>query len=109
MIWIALSLPLLVLAIVLLASLEGLLSRFAGKGIMPWMRGNRRHSLSRTSLEQFTLTVNGDAQTVLDQGDHEMMMRDEEDDGAPPTVNPAKAIDLESGVARIRLPSKNDS
>ncbi|WP_257901274.1 DUF6191 domain-containing protein [Saccharothrix obliqua] len=70
----------------------------AGERVWRWVRRRRGHPVvAQAGMDQFTTLFYGGKQLELDQRQTESMMRDEEEDGAPPRG----PIDLDSGAVRL--------
>ncbi|MEU4806865.1 DUF6191 domain-containing protein [Actinosynnema sp. NPDC023587] len=71
-----------------------------GEKLVQWARRREGHHavVSQTGLDEFTLMLYGTKLAELDQRRTEVMLRDEEEDGAPPHD---RAIDLDSGAVRL--------
>ncbi|WP_433273214.1 DUF6191 domain-containing protein [Actinosynnema sp. CS-041913] len=70
----------------------------AGERVWRWVRRRKGHSVvTQAGMDEFTMILYGSKMLELDQRRTELMMRDEEEDGAPPRG----AIDLDSGSVRL--------
>lgn len=88
----ALTLPGLVSLLIALAAVE----RFAawtGRTLLPWRRG--RTTVSAVGFDELTATFYAGKRLELDQRNVELMLRDDQRDGAPPRGG----IDLDRGTA----------
>ena len=94
----ALSLPGLAVLLVLLAALErfGLWAR--RRSLLPW-RSRGTPSFAEVGFEEFGAAFDAGQRHKIDERNSQSMMRDDADDGAPPY----STVDLEGGVARLRL------
>lgn len=88
------TLPGLVIVLVVIAFGDQLL-RATG-------RGRRQGQVSATGFEQLHATFSQGKQNELKERQSSLVMRDDEEDGAPPHHS---TVDLRSGTAVIRLPS----
>ncbi|MBB5954110.1 hypothetical protein FHS29_000680 [Saccharothrix tamanrassetensis] len=70
----------------------------AGERIWQAVRRRRGHSVvTQAGMDEFTMILYGSKVLELDQRRTEVMLRDEEEDGAPPRG----PIDLDSGSVRL--------
>jgi hypothetical protein len=93
----AMTLPGLVLLLLALAAVDQLLLRTRGRGIVPWRRDSQ---VSSTGFDLLHAALSPGKADELAQRRTEELVRDDEDDGAPPRSE----IDLDAGIARLRLP-----
>ncbi len=93
----AMTLPGLVLLLLALAAVDQLLLRARGRGVVPWRRDSQ---VSSTGFDLLHAALSPGKADQLAQRRTEELVRDDEEDGAPPR----RAIDLDAGVARLRLP-----
>lgn len=91
----ALTLPGLVVVLVAVAFLDHALLRTTGRGIVPWRRDR---AVSATGFDLLHASVAPGKQHELDERHRVELVRDDEEDGAPPRGE----VDLTSGVVRIR-------
>ncbi|GAA2095507.1 hypothetical protein GCM10009801_64370 [Streptomyces albiaxialis] len=98
-IWL-LSFPAFVCLLVLFALVESAWRWCTGVGLMPWLRRRTGRSLSSIAFDEFTAVVNGNKTVELEQRRVELLLRDDESDGAPPRSH----VDLAKGTARIVPP-----
>lgn len=77
----AMSLPGLACLLVLLAALERIGLWATGRSWLPWRR--RRPAVSATAFDELTALFHASKQVELQQRRTELMLRDEEGDGAP--------------------------
>ncbi|MFJ3666452.1 DUF6191 domain-containing protein [Streptomyces sp. NPDC090106] len=94
------TLPGLVVLLTLLAFLDQLLLRAGRAGILPWRNAARRGQVSATGFEQLHAALSPGKQNELKERRSALVMRDDEEDGAPPR----STVDLNAGSAVIRLP-----
>jgi cobyrinic acid a,c-diamide synthase len=98
----AISIPAMFILLATLMVLE-----VAGKKWLPW---RRKHSdvdnrmASAIGMEELFAFYYATKRNEMEQKRVEIMMREEEQDGAPPR----DSVDLDAGVARIHLPPKNN-
>ena len=93
----AMTLPGLVLLLLALAAADQLALRVRGHGLVPWRRDTQ---VSSTGFDLLHAALSPGKADELSQRQTEELVRDEQDDGAPPRSE----IDLDAGVARLRLP-----
>ncbi|ARX80765.1 MULTISPECIES: DUF6191 domain-containing protein [Streptomyces] len=98
-IWL-LSFPAFVCQLVLFALVESVWRWFTGLGLIPWLRRRTGRSLSNTAFDEFTAVVNGNKTVEMEQRRVELLLRDDEGDGAPPR----SSVDLANGTAFIVVP-----
>jgi len=96
----AMTLPGLVLLLLAVAAVDQLLLRARGRGIVP-RRSNT--PVSSTGFDLLHAALSPGKSDELAQRQTEELVRDEEDDGAPPHSE----VDLDAGVARLRLPRED--
>ena len=94
---VALTLPGLVLMLLALAAADLTLLRLRGRGVVPWRRDRQ---VSSTGFDLLHAALSPGKQAELDQRRTVELVRDDEDDGAPPR----STVDLAGGTARLRLP-----
>jgi len=94
------SFPALACLLALFALVESVWRWFAGLGLIPWLRRRTGQSLSSIAFDEFTTVVNGNKTVELEQRRVELLLRDDESDGAPPR----SSVDLTKGTAFIVLP-----
>lgn len=103
-IWL-MSFPAFACLLVLFALVESAWRWFTGLGLVPWLRRRAGRSLSNVAFDEFTAVVNGNKTVELEQRRVELLVRDDEGNGAPPR----SSIDLTEGTAFIVLPQGADS
>lgn len=96
---VALTLPGLVLLLLAVAAVDHLLLRLGRRGVVPWRRDA---PVSSTGFELLHAALSPGKADQLAQRNTEELVRDEEDDGAPPRSR----VDLDAGVARLRIPRR---
>lgn len=94
---VALTLPGLVLMLLALAAVDLTLLRLRGRGLVPWRRDRQ---VSSTGFDLLHAALSPGKQAELDQRRTVELVREEEDDGAPPR----STVDLAGGTARLRRP-----
>ncbi|MGW1428041.1 DUF6191 domain-containing protein [Streptomyces sp. NPDC002431] len=95
------TLPGLVLLLTGLALVDQVLLRAGRAGLLPWRNGARQGQVSATGFEQLHATFSAGKQNELKERQTALVLRDDEEDGAPPHRT---EVDLERGSAVIRLP-----
>ncbi len=93
---VALTLPGLVLALLAVAAVDQLLLRLRDHGLVRWRRDSQ---VSSTGFELLHASLSPGKADELAERQKQELVRDEADDGAPPR----STVDLDGGVARIRL------
>lgn len=96
-----LTLPGLVLLLTALALVDQVLLRAGRAGLLPWRTGARQGQVSATGFEQLHATFSAGKQHELKERQSALMLRDDDEDGAPPNRT---GVDLARGSAVIRLP-----
>jgi hypothetical protein len=94
------TLPGLVVLLTVLAFVDQLLLRAGRAGVLPWRNAARQGQISATGFEQLHAALSPGKQSELKERQSALVMRDDEEDGAPPH----STVDLTSGKAVIRLP-----
>ncbi|MCT9080747.1 DUF6191 domain-containing protein [Streptomyces fulvoviolaceus] len=84
----------------MLAFVDQLLLRTGRTGALPWRNSARQGQVSATGFEQLHAALSPGKQSELKERQSALVMRDDEEDGAPPR----STVDLTSGKAVIRLP-----
>ncbi|MGA4843823.1 DUF6191 domain-containing protein [Streptomyces sp. G45] len=95
------TLPGLVVVLTLLAFLDQLLLRAGKAGLLPWRNAARQGQISATGFEQLHASLSPGKQSELKERQSALVLRDDEDDGAPPHRT---TVDLTAGTAVVRLP-----
>ncbi|QIZ00250.1 DUF6191 domain-containing protein [Streptomyces sp. S1D4-11] len=95
------TLPGLVILLTLAAFADQLLLRAGRAGLLPWRNGVRQGQISATGFEQLHATLSPGKQNELKERQSALVLRDDEEDGAPPHRT---TIDLEGGTAVVRRP-----
>ncbi|MFE9022095.1 DUF6191 domain-containing protein [Streptomyces sp. NPDC007808] len=97
------SFPAFAAVLALSALVESAWRWFTGLGLIPWLRRRTGRSLSSIAFDEFTAVVNGNKTVELEQRRVELLLRDDESDGAPPRSR----IDLTEGTAFIVAPGSD--
>ncbi|MBD0843202.1 MULTISPECIES: DUF6191 domain-containing protein [unclassified Streptomyces] len=95
------TLPGLVVLLTVLAFVDQLLLRAGRAGALPWRNAARQGQVSATGFEQLHAALSPGKQHELKERQSSLVMRDDEEDGAPPR----STVDLTRGTAVIRLPA----
>ncbi|MGQ5640180.1 MULTISPECIES: DUF6191 domain-containing protein [unclassified Streptomyces] len=95
------TLPGLVILLTALAFVDQLLLRLGRAGLLPWRNAARQGQISATGFEQLHASLSPGKQTELKERQSALLMRDDEEDGAPPNRT---TVDLDGGNAVIRMP-----
>lgn len=98
------SLPGLVVLLVVVAALERFGLWASNRSWLPWRRNRVGTPVSAAGFEQMDAFFGSGKQHELDQRNHSLMLRQEEEDGAPPLME----VDLDGNriVLRKRLPDR---
>ncbi|NGN70194.1 hypothetical protein G5C51_40715 [Streptomyces sp. A7024] len=95
------TLPGLVILLTLLAFVDQLMLRAGRAGALPWRNSARQGQISATGFEQLHASFSPGKQTELKERQSALLMRDDEEDGAPPHRT---TVDLAGRKAVIRMP-----
>ncbi|MFE2968508.1 DUF6191 domain-containing protein [Streptomyces sp. NPDC059340] len=95
------TLPGLVILLTLAAFADQLLLRAGRAGLLPWRNGVRQGQISATGFEQLHASLSPGKQNELKERQSALVLRDDEEDGAPPHRT---TIDLDGGTAVVRRP-----
>lgn len=100
----AMSLPGLVFLLVVVAALERFGLWASNRSWLPWRRKREGTPVSAAGFEEMDAFFGAGKRHELDQRNHSLMMRADEDDGAPPQMK----VDLDGNriVLRDRLPDR---
>ncbi|MCC3768352.1 DUF6191 domain-containing protein [Streptomyces sp. UNOC14_S4] len=93
------TVPGLVVVLTVLAFVDQLLLRAGRAGVLPWRNGVRQGQVSATGFEQLHASFSPGKRHELKERQSALVMRDDEEDGAPPR----STVDLTAGRAVIRL------
>ncbi|MFT2016849.1 DUF6191 domain-containing protein [Streptomyces sp. 796.1] len=93
------TLPGLVIALTAVALVDQLLLRAGRAGLSPWRNSARQGQISATGFEQLHATFSAGKQHELKERQSSLVLRDDEEDGAPPHRT---TVDLTAGTATIR-------
>ncbi|CAL9633755.1 DUF6191 domain-containing protein [Streptomyces sp. enrichment culture] len=95
-----LTLPGLVILLTAVAFADQLLLRAGRAGLLPWRHSGSTGQISATGFEQLHATLSPGKQHELKERQSSLMLRDDEEDGAPPHRT---SVDLDRGTAVVRL------
>ncbi|MHB9856921.1 DUF6191 domain-containing protein [Streptomyces sp. YIM S03343] len=95
------TLPGLVILLTALAFLDQLLLRMGRAGLLPWRNMARQGQISATGFEQLHASLSPGKQTELKERQSALLLRDDDEDGAPPNRT---TVDLDGGTAVVRMP-----
>ncbi|MFJ2115048.1 MULTISPECIES: DUF6191 domain-containing protein [unclassified Streptomyces] len=95
------TLPGLVIVLTVVAFVDQLLLRVGRAGMLPWRNGARQGQISATGFEQLHASFSPGKQNELKERGSALLMRDDEEDGAPPHRT---LVDLDGGTAIVRIP-----
>ncbi|MER7759032.1 DUF6191 domain-containing protein [Streptomyces sp. NPDC097619] len=96
------TLPGLAILLTLIAFLDFALARAGRAGLLPWRWGGNGGQVSATGFEQLHASFSPGKQHELRERRSSLVMRDDEEDGAPPRTR----VDLDGGTAVIRVPGE---
>lgn len=94
------TLPGLVILLTVMAFVDQLLLRAGRAGMLPWRNSARQGQISATGFEQLHAAFSPGKQNELKERQSSLLMRDDEEDGAPQNRT---TVDLEGGVAVVRM------
>ncbi|MGW1210475.1 DUF6191 domain-containing protein [Streptomyces sp. NPDC002499] len=94
------TLPGLVILLTVIAFADQLLLRAGRAGLLPWRNSARHGQISATGFEQLHASFSPGKQNELKQRQSSLIMRDDEEDGAPPNRT---TVNLDGGTAVVRL------
>lgn len=97
------TLPGLVILLTVLAFVDQLLLRTGRAGVLPWRNGARTGQISATGFEQLHASFSPGKQSELKERQSALLLRDDEEDGAPPNRT---TVDLDGGTAVVRMPQE---
>ncbi|MFF7329784.1 DUF6191 domain-containing protein [Streptomyces sp. NPDC090306] len=95
------TLPGLVIVLTVVAFADQLLLRAGRAGMLPWRNGARQGQISATGFEQLHASFSPGKQSELKERQSALLLRDDEEDGAPPHRT---TVDLAGGTAVVRMP-----
>ncbi|MFC1410352.1 DUF6191 domain-containing protein [Streptacidiphilus sp. N1-12] len=96
----AMTIPGLVCLLALVALVDQLALRAGRAKWIPWRGTGREGQISATGFEQLHAVFAAGKQQQLDERKSSLMLRDDEGEGAPPRTG----VDLDAGLAVVRLP-----
>ncbi|TRO61658.1 DUF6191 domain-containing protein [Streptomyces sp. IB201691-2A2] len=92
------SLPGLVILLTVIAFVDQLMLRAGRAGVLPWRNGARTGQVSATGFEQLHGALSPGKQHELNERQSALVLRDDEEDGAPPHRT---RVDLDGGTAVV--------
>ncbi|MFB7709351.1 DUF6191 domain-containing protein [Streptomyces sp. NPDC001939] len=95
------TLPGLAILLTVVAFADQLVLRAGRAGLLPWRNGARQGQISATGFEQLHASFSPGKQSELKERQSALILRDDDEDGAPPNRT---MVDLERGTAVVRLP-----
>ncbi|WP_327233469.1 DUF6191 domain-containing protein [Streptomyces sp. NBC_01317] len=95
------TLPGLVILLTVTAFADQLLLRVGRAGLLPWRNSVRQGQISATGFEQLHASFSPGKQSELKERRSALILRDDEEDGAPPNRT---TVDLDGRTAVIRMP-----
>jgi hypothetical protein len=95
----AMTFPGLVVLLFVFAAADLVLVRLRGRGLVPWRRDR---VVSSTGFDLLHVALSPGKEHELEQRRSELVLREEDDEGAPPRDR----IDLERGIAHLRRPRR---
>lgn len=95
------TLPGLVILLTLVAFADQLVLRAGRAGLLPWRNSAGQGQISATGFEQLHASLSPGKQNDLEERQSALLMRDDEEDGAPPNRT---RVDLDGGTAVVRMP-----
>lgn len=93
------TLPGLVVVLTLTAFADQALLRAGRAGLLPWRNGARQGQISATGFELLHASLSPGKQHELEERRSSLVMRDDEEDGAPAHRT---TVDLKAGTAVVR-------
>jgi hypothetical protein len=96
------TLPGLVIVLTVLAFADQLLLRAGRAALLPWRNSARQGKISATGFEQLHASFSPGKQSELKERQSALVLRDDEEDGAPPNRT---MVDLEGDTAVVRTPA----
>lgn len=96
-----LTLPGLVILLTAVAFADQLMLRAGRAGLLPWRHSASTGQISATGFEQLHATLSPGKQHELKERQSSLLLRDDEEDGAPPNRT---TVDLDEGTAVVRVP-----
>lgn len=96
------TLPGLVILLTAVAFADQLVLRLGRAGLLPWRNSVRHGQISATGFEQLHASFSPGKQSELKERQSALILRDDEEDGAPPHRT---LVDLDGGTAVVRMPA----
>ncbi|MCX5323050.1 DUF6191 domain-containing protein [Streptomyces sp. NBC_00120] len=95
------TLPGLAILLTVVAFADQLVLRAGRAGLLPWRNSARQGQISATGFEQLHASFSPGKQSELKERQSALILRDDDEDGAPPN---GTTVDLERGTVVVRLP-----
>ncbi|WP_432165217.1 DUF6191 domain-containing protein [Streptomyces sp. bgisy031] len=95
------TLPGLAILLTVVAFADQLVLRAGRAGLLPWRNSVRQGQISATGFEQLHASFSPGKQSELKERQSALILRDDDEDGAPPNRT---TVDLERGTVAVRLP-----
>ncbi|MFI5801473.1 DUF6191 domain-containing protein [Streptomyces sp. NPDC051561] len=95
------TLPGLVILLTVMALVDQMMLRAGRSWVLPWRNSARQGQISSTGFEQLHASFSPGKQTELKERQSSLLLRDDEEDGAPPNRT---MVDLDGGTAVVRMP-----
>ncbi|MGV2917484.1 DUF6191 domain-containing protein [Streptomyces alfalfae] len=99
------ALPMLAFLLFVCGAAELMMRRFKRRSVLHRSRGPEHRPLTGSTFKEIDLVFNGNKLIEIEQQQHEVNRRDDQDAGAPPRTR----IDLAGGTARIVLPPDREA
>jgi hypothetical protein len=100
------TLPGLVVLLTVIAFVDQFLLQIGRAGVLPWRNVARQGQISAVGFEQLHASFSPGKQSELKERQSALLLRDDEEDGAPPNRT---TVDLDGGLAVVRLPHEKGS
>lgn len=95
------TLPGLVILLTVVAFVDQLLLHAGRAGVLPWRGRTRQGQISATGFEMLHASLSPGKQNELKERQSALVLRDDDEDGAPPNRT---TVDLAGGTAVVRIP-----
>lgn len=95
------TLPGMVILLTVLAFVDQLMLRAGRAGLLPWRGSTRQGQISATGFEMLHASISPGKQNELKERQSALVMRDGDEDSAPPNRT---TVDLDGGTAVVRMP-----
>ncbi|WP_314172106.1 DUF6191 domain-containing protein [Streptomyces winkii] len=95
------TLPGLVIVLTAVAIVDQVFLQTGRAAKLPWRNSVRQGQISAVGFEQLHANFSAGKQNELKERQSALLLRDDEEDGAPPNRT---TVDLEGGTATVRIP-----